>query len=158
MDITQFLLGSASSGPEGAPDTCHSLEQITEALLPPEWVKDSPNEAALSFDYRLIRERADPILRKRFRHSDLKRLELSEKFPDADPRLLDRLADCSPQRFALSLLSKRYRRGGAYLWNLIKRGNLCIDIALHWRKALLSSSPPSSSPDSQTELSPDADN
>ena len=118
-----------------------SLERICAALFPSEWSGEGPNEAGLAFDYRFIREQADPVLKRKFRNSELKRTELHRRLPQFERSLIDRWADCSPREFALALLSARYALKPGYVWNLVKRGNLHLAITLHWRKALLSSPP-----------------
>ena len=114
-----------------------SLESIMNAVLPPEEIRDAPNEAALSRGYFEIRRLADPILRMKYRNPAVRRLALKEKFPRDTGRVIEHLADCRQKEFALGLLSAR--RGGlnqGYLWNLIKRGNLFHRICAHWFEAL----------------------
>lgn len=43
-----------------------SLEKICGALLPPPLTAKGPNEASLAIDYRFIRGRADPVLKKNY--------------------------------------------------------------------------------------------
>jgi len=109
------------------------------ALLPSQWAAMGPNEAGIALEYRFIRAQADSILRKKYRNLQLKRADLHEALPQIDRAVIDRSADETPRNFALEILSSAYGLKKGYLWNLIKRGNLQYDIAVHWREALLSS-------------------
>jgi hypothetical protein len=135
---------------------CLSLEKITSALFPSEWVGEGPNPGGLAVDYRFIRGETDSILRKKYRNLDLKRADLQKALPQFDRSLIARFTDQTPRNFALELLSTRYGLKKGYLWNLIKRGNLHIDINLRWREALLSSgfSQPTAEPQSDLTANP----
>lgn len=117
-----------------------SLEKIVDALLPPEVTEEGPNEAGLSLEYAQIRERADPILKRRYRNPSVCRLSLREKFPHIPRSLLESLAACRPQEFAWQILSEEYGLSPGHLKNLVKRGNLFHAVCAHWAEALLKDS------------------
>ncbi|NIV69210.1 MAG: hypothetical protein GWN41_03605 [Phycisphaerae bacterium] len=114
-----------------------SLERVFDALLPFEPIEQRPNEAGLSLEYEQIRELVDPILKKRYRNSSARRLALQEKLPDISRSVLDSLATCRPQEFALRILSQKHGLTPAYLKNLVKRGKLFYEVCNHWAEALL---------------------
>ncbi|MDA2913629.1 hypothetical protein MYX77_06670 [Acidobacteriia bacterium AH_259_A11_L15] len=117
-----------------------SLENVFDALLPFETTEERPNEAGLSLEYAQIRERADPILKRRYRNPSVSRLSLREKFPHIPRSLLESLAACRPQEFAWQILSEEYGLSPGHLKNLVKRGNLFHAVCAHWAEALLKDS------------------
>lgn len=131
-----------------------SIVKVGEALSPSPWVGEGPNELGLAVDYRFIRQHADSILRKKYHNANLKQADLHAKLSQFERSLINKFAHESPRKFALELLSARYRRKPGYLWNLIKRGNLYVDIIGHWRAALLSTEKNPHSANSQHDVTP----
>ena len=115
-----------------------SLDTIFQALLPPEYCKRTPDEVGLSSEYWEIRRIADPVLKRRNLRDLVKGEDLCRRFPEDDSHLINRLAGCTSQKFALGLLSGTHRLKPGYLLNLIKRGNLLSEISAHWRETLWS--------------------
>lgn len=113
-----------------------SLQKISDALFPSEWARAEPNPAGLALDYAFIREKADPILRRKYRNQELARMELRKELPQFQHSIVDRYADRSCRNFALAVLAATYDLGPTYVANLLKRGRLFAEISVHWRKAL----------------------
>ncbi|HEV2380859.1 MAG TPA: hypothetical protein VG206_13840 [Terriglobia bacterium] len=113
-----------------------SLQRISDALFPSEWAREEPNPAGLALDYRFIREQADPILQKKYRNQELTRMELRGKLPQFQTSIVDRYAHPPGRKFALGVLATTYGLRPSYVANLLKRGNLFVEIMVHWRKAL----------------------
>ena len=116
-----------------------SIAKICTALLPSPLIRERPNEAGVARDYPFIRERADPILRKKYNNRSLKSADLHKQLPQFLRSQINHVLDKTPRNFALELLAARHKLKPSYIWNLVKRGNLYFDVTAHWREALLSS-------------------